>query len=1118
MENPHLSQVTVAQTDLETLLRLFEAMFTSTEVDRLEQQYTRSGEAFFHVAGRGHESGAALNPHLIPQDWLSCHYRSKALMLARGLSLQNLFGGFFAKDDCHSRGRQMSAHLSSPKHHITSLVGPVGNNALSAVGIAAEIVGQRGDPISVCCLGEGSTQQGEVLEALLEAQRQRLPVLFLVEDNGWAISTPTAGTTFYSLDAQPADAFCGISIHYLDGLDAIDCYYRFGEVVGRMRQTREPAIVVMRCKRLSDHTNADDQTLYRQAADISADLQRGCPVHRLGEALARQGLKSAIEQRRERAVARVREAAETALLGANPQPCRQATAALPPRLDDPREEYLGRPDGDRLTMIEGLRAVLHNRLDSDPRVSLYGQDIEDPKGDVFGLTRGLSTRFAGRVRNAPLSESTIVGTAIGRALAGGRPVAMLQFSDFLPLAFNQICSELSTMYWRTDGGWQCPVIIMAPCGGYRPGLGHFHAQSFESIAAHLPGIDVLVPSTAADAAAGLNAAFESPRPTLFFYPKALLNDREQTTSSDIARHLATVGRARIVRPGSDLTIVAWGNTIARALAAADMLSDQGKCCEVIDLRYIAPWDRQTVIRSVDKTGRLLVVHEDGHTCGMGAEIIATVTEALPPGIECRRLTRPDTHIPCNFANQLDVLPSIKAAVEIAADMLGMAVSWEAGANRCDELVVIEAIGASPSDELVTINAWHVGAGDRVEEGDLLVEYEADKAVTELLSPYRGVVDSVLVEAGASARVGAPLLTLRLDDPAANRAKPLTREPLTRPSFQQRPRRQQRPGAGARTALQVGIKHISQSCGATQVGNAELAGNFPERSPEDIIKSTGIASRPRAGEGQTAVSLAVQACRQLLQSEGLHLGDIDTLICATGTPGLITPSTACQVMAAIDPQAQCAAYDINAACSGYLYALGSAYDVLQSRPDARVLVVTTELLSPLLDPDDYTTAILFGDAATATLVCGEARLDGCGYRLQRPLLSGQADADGILRVPHRAAGTPIQMDGMRVFSMGVRKMTHILQRALDEAGLPLEDVALIVPHQANQRIMDAIAKKLNLPPERFFSNIQRFGNTSSNSIPLALTELFASALRPDNIALTAFGGGFTYGACILTPAP
>ena len=235
MENPQLSQVTVAQTDLETLLRLFEAMFTSTEVDRLEQQYTRSGEAFFHVAGRGHESGAALNPHLIPQDWLSCHYRSKALMLARGLSLQNLFGGFFAKDDCHSRGRQMSAHLSSPKHHITSLVGPVGNNALSAVGIAAEIVGQRGDPISVCCLGEGSTQQGEVLEALLEAQRQRLPVLFLVEDNGWAISTPTAGTTFYSLDAQPADAFCGISIHYLDGLDAIDCYYRFGEVVGRMR-------------------------------------------------------------------------------------------------------------------------------------------------------------------------------------------------------------------------------------------------------------------------------------------------------------------------------------------------------------------------------------------------------------------------------------------------------------------------------------------------------------------------------------------------------------------------------------------------------------------------------------------------------------------------------------------------------------------------------------------------------------------------------------------------------------------------------------------------------------------------------------------------------------------
>jgi 2-oxoisovalerate dehydrogenase E1 component len=220
------------------------------------------------------------------------------------------------------------------------------------------------------------------------------------------------------------------------------------------------------------------------------------------------------------------------------------------------------------------------------------------------------------------------------------------------------------------------------------------------------------------------------------------------------------------------------------------------------------------------------------------------------------------------------------------------------------------------------------------------------------------------------------------------------------------------------------------------------------------------------------------------------------------------------MALVDPRAECAAYDVNAACSGYLYALQNAYDMLQQKPGARILVVTTEVLSPLLDETDYTTAILFGDAATASLLCGEQHIADSGYRLQRPSLSGQADAAGILTVPHRASGETIRMDGGRVFSTGVRKMTESLRRALDESGRALEDIELVVPHQANQRIMNAIVRRLGLPPERFFSNIRHHGNTSSNSIPLALIEVLAQAQPPRSLALTAFGGGFTYGACLL----
>ena len=255
---------------------------------------------------------------------------------------------------------------------------------------------------------------------------------------------------------------------------------------------------------------------------------------------------------------------------------------------------------------------------------------------MFGLTKGLSTAFPDRVRNAPLSESTIVGVAVGQALAGQLPVAFVQFADFLPLANNQIVSELATMYWRTAGKFEAPVILMAACGAYRPGLGPFHAQTGESMMAHTPGLDIFMPSNATDAAGLLNAAFESGRPTLFLYPKACLNDPKFAAPENVHEIFVPIGPSRRVRAGRDITFVAWGNTVRICEETADALERVGVESEIIDLRSISPWDERTVLATAEKTARLVVVHEDNHTCGIGAEVLATVAEKARVPVATRR--------------------------------------------------------------------------------------------------------------------------------------------------------------------------------------------------------------------------------------------------------------------------------------------------------------------------------------------------------------------------------------------------------------------------------------------------------------------------------------------------
>ena len=610
--------------NLERCVQLFRLMWTAREVDRVELNLVRQGHACFHVSGAGHEAIAALASHLTPADWLHLHYRDKALMLARGVRASQFFLSLLCRQGSHSAGRQMSAHFSDPALKLLSLVGPVGNNALQAVGVAAAVQDRPERPIVVCCVGDGTTQEGEFLEAVAEAVRHRLPVLFIVEDNRYAISTPTGGKTCFDLPDGPQESFYGLRIHRLDGQDALAVDAALDPIVYRMRQERKPAFVILQVERLCDHTHADDQSRYRDLHEINEGLAHADPIRLLETHLLAQGLDIQRLRAIQQCIAdEVERAAASALSAEEPCPVFDAKAPLP-TLVRARTECLGDGGKPRLTMREAINGVLRHWLGTEPRVILYGEDIEDPKGDVFSVTRGLSTEFPGRVLNAPLSESTIVGTCIGRALAGQRPVAFIQFADFLPLAYNQILSELGSMYWRTNGGWHCPVIVMITCGGYRPGLGPFHAQTLESIAAHTPGVDVVMPSTAGDAAGLLNAAFESGRPTLFFYPKSCLNLADRSTSADVKQQIVPLGKVSRIHEGRDLTLVTWGSPRQQCLQTTATLAQAGYTVDLLDLRSLSPWDEAAVIASAEKTGRLIVVHEDNRTCGFGAEVVATV--------------------------------------------------------------------------------------------------------------------------------------------------------------------------------------------------------------------------------------------------------------------------------------------------------------------------------------------------------------------------------------------------------------------------------------------------------------------------------------------------------------
>ncbi|MGB1124998.1 MAG: beta-ketoacyl-ACP synthase 3 [Phycisphaeraceae bacterium] len=1112
---------------------LYRPMRTAQAVDRIEQELCAAGEAFFQIAGLGHEAAAALNLFLKQEDWLHPHYRDKALMIARGIEPKAWFDSVLTNADSYSAGRQMCCFMASKELNLPSTVIPVGNNALQAVGIAMQVKDDPAKPIVICGLGDGTTQQGEVMEAMAEAARSNLPVLFWIEDNEVAISTDTKGQTFYNFPGASDKPFWGLEIHRFDGRDVLPELDRIGELVHTVRESRGPGIGVMRVDRLCSHSNADDQRIYRTSEMITELDEKSNPVVNLRKSLIAAGVDEAKLDAVDQAVeTECREAVEAARRVGDPEPCLTSSRALLPEIAPGADEYLGDEaisGDDAITMIDAMRRVLRSKLAEDDRVTLLGQDIEDPKGDVFGVTKGLSTDFAGRVVNAPLAESTIIGTSIGRAIAGGRPIGFIQFADFLPTGIGQLMNELGSIHWRTNGQFECPVILMITCGAYRPGLGPFHSQTLESTLAHIPGVDVMMPSSASDAAAMLNAAFKSNRPTVFLYPKVCLNDRApwKVTSPDVEKHLTPVGTARTLREGSDLTLVTWGSTVTAGMGVAEMLATKDVGVELIDLRCISPWDRDKITASVKKTGKLLVVHEDNLTAGFGAEVVAGVVEELGQGVVAKRVTRADSWVPCNYTNQLDVLPSYRKTLTTACEMLGLDIDWPApviATDDDDSIEVVEAQGSSPADQEVMVSVWNVKVGDEVTTGQIIADMEADKATFEFASPCDGVVAEILIETDEKVPVGTPVIKIKTasSDGGAKVVKRQTREDLGHPVIttpDSTPSSTFAPVAAEQVRVYLSPIHIAE--GEDRLTNEVLEQRFPDYTAEDIVQRTGIESRPILSRNQSALSIGVEAARAALAAEGLTLDDLTGIVCHTTTPPLNTPSMACMILRELDPEAkhELMVYDVNAACSGWLYALDTAYHTILTQPHKAVLVITTEALSRVVDPKDFGTAILFGDAATATIVRGctngqdMANRSGSSMVLKRPVLSGKADKGDILTVAFQGQGH-IHMDGKSVYTEAVRAMTKMVKQAFEESGLPLDTVDWLVPHQANRRIFESVQKRLKVPDEKVIDLIAEHGNTSSSSIPLSIAKSAHKFNAGDTIGLCAFGGGFTFGAAVM----
>ena len=767
----------------EDKLRLLTTILESRHADLREQNLNRQGKGHFHVSGMGHEALAAISIQTEPDDYIVPYYRDRGLVLGRGMTTRQLALEYFAKRNTGSGGRQMPSHYSNADLHIWSVPTPTGSQLLPACGMAWGIQLDGKKNLVVTTVGDAATRQGDFFEALCFAKEKKLPMLFLAEDNGYGISMPTRKNNPLALNVLEPDNW-----RRIEGQDVQQVYDATAEAFEKIRAGSGPFFFWIRMERLSSHTSSDDQKLYRSAEELQA-LEKSDPLKCWKDQLIQEGVITAeefakldneVKERIRREYAEAEKAEDP-----SPNELLANVTKSPPKVN---KEVL--PPG-KYRIGDTVNKTLRVGLEEDSRRILFGEDIEDPKGGVFRLTQKLSTEFPKQVFNSPLAESTILGVACGLAAYGKRPVFELQFIDFIYPGFNQLVTNISNLRWRSFGNWKCPAVIYAPYGAYLPGGSLWHSQANESALAHYPGLNIVIPSTPADAAGLLWTAMHGEDPVMFLIPKHLLWAEHEYAEPIRA---VPLGEARKLRDGSDVTLVAWGNTVEKSLEALDKI-DNRISIELIDLRSIVPWDKSAIEESVRKTRRLVVVQEDTENCSVGQMLISHIASApelwnemiSPPVL----VSKANVMIGYNPIYEYAALPDVERIV--SAIQRSVATKQEravvaAGIDRGTPISepVLEAPRSAPAAaaktskqriQSITVPVMGEGIrnakvvsllknpGDTIALDDELCEVETDKAVYPIQSSFAGVMGEWKTKVGDTVEIGQELGTIITAEPS-----------------------------------------------------------------------------------------------------------------------------------------------------------------------------------------------------------------------------------------------------------------------------------------------------------------------------------------------------------------
>ena len=663
VQNPVEHAVKRSQLEPGILHALYEKMLYTFYVEERTKVYVKSNKCSFHASSRGHEKlQIAVAMLLQPgKDWFFPYYREKALMVGLGMPLKDIFLGMLSRQgDPNSNGRNMSEHFSSKPLRVVSPTACTGTQYLQAVGMAKAVAAEGRDEIVYVSSGEGATSEGEYYEALNWAGRERVPVLFVVQNNGYAISVPQSVQT----GAHIAEVARGFHIRTVDvdGTRFTEMYSVLKPLIAEMRRNRTPLLVEGHVVRLESHSSSDDQLKYRTEDELDRVRERD-PLRHTELQLLQLGLLTETQKQEmhERIRAEVDAAAEAADATPAPDPA-HVMDHIYSSVQVVTEEREPRPISDTpVTMVDAINHGLREEMERNPKMVMWGEDIADPKGGVFGVTRGLTEAFPDRVGNAPLAEASIVGVAHGMAIAGWKPVVEIQFGDYSFPGYMQMRNEIPTLRWRSTGTWTTPMVVRIAVGGYIKG-GPFHSQSPETLYAHTPGWYIAYPSNAADAKGLIKTACRMDDPVLFLEHKGLYRQVFTKGPEPDASYLIPFGKAKVVRTGKDVTVVTWGSGVHRAQQAAKKIEDErGAQVEILDMRTLVPLDVEAVIASVKRTSKVLVLHEAQVFCGMGGEIAARIADEAFEYLDApvKRIGARDTFVP--FAGNLEaaVLPQVE---------------------------------------------------------------------------------------------------------------------------------------------------------------------------------------------------------------------------------------------------------------------------------------------------------------------------------------------------------------------------------------------------------------------------------------------------------------------------